>query len=141
MSKSENEQRYLYVLGKKVAVSEEVYEAYWEYQRKEDYFTTDLKQSHVCSSTGEVIPSREVSLEQYMQSNSIYISTGSFEEELISKISLEEFCSGLKEEECFIVKCLIEEQMTQGEIADELGIPASTFSYKKHKIGNKLIKN
>lgn len=72
MSKSENEQRYLYVLGKKVAVSEEVYEAYWEYQRKEDYFTTDLKQSHVCSSTGEVIPSREVSLEQYMQSNSIY---------------------------------------------------------------------
>lgn len=141
MSKFEKKQSYLYVSGKKVTVSRKVYQCYWKHQRKEEYFMNDLKKSRVVRSTGEIVPSREVSLEQYMQSNSIYMSTGSFEDELISKIYLEEFCSGLKEEERFIVKCLIEQQMTQGEIADQLGIPASTFSYKKYKIGNKLIEN
>lgn len=105
--------------GEEVTVSRKAYQCHWKHQRKDRYFMIDLKNNRICHSTGRVIPSRERSLEELMQSNSIYLSIGSFEEELISKIYLEELCSCLTEEERQIVKCLVEKQMTHQEIAAE----------------------
>ena len=42
MSK-DKKQRYLYIDGQAVPVTEEVYRAYWHYTAKEDYFTRQLK--------------------------------------------------------------------------------------------------
>ena len=42
MSK-DKKQRYLYIDGQAVPVTEEVYRAYWHYTAKEDYFTLQLK--------------------------------------------------------------------------------------------------
>lgn len=134
MSEFEKKQLYLYVSGKKIAVSRKVYQCHWKHQRKERYFMIDLKNNRICHSTGRVIPSREQSLEELMQSNSIYLSIGSFEEELISKIYLEELCSCLTEEERQIVKCLVEKQMTHREIAAELHISLKKVNFKKKVI-------
>lgn len=132
MSEFEKKQQYLYVFGRKVAVSRKVYQCYWKHERKEKYFMIDLKRSRTCC--GQTIPSREQSLEEAIRANSIYLSTGSFEEELISKIYLEELCSCLTEEERQIVKCLVEKQMTHREIAAELHISLKKVNSKKDVI-------
>ncbi len=42
------EKRYLYINGQAVPVSEQVYQAYHHYERKEEYFTYDLKAEQYC---------------------------------------------------------------------------------------------
>ena len=37
------EQRFLYIEGEKIPVSEEIYKAYCQFARKERYFSEDLK--------------------------------------------------------------------------------------------------
>ena len=38
-----SKQRYLYVEGQKIPVSEEIYQVYFHFVRKERYFSEDLK--------------------------------------------------------------------------------------------------
>ena len=38
-----SKQRYLYVEGQKIPVSEELYQVYYHFARKERYFSEDLK--------------------------------------------------------------------------------------------------
>ena len=40
---NERKQRYLYIDGQAVPVSEQVYRVYQHYERKEEYFSYDLK--------------------------------------------------------------------------------------------------
>lgn len=62
---------YIGLNGQIFEVSKELYEIYYKGQRKEKYFTHDLKQEHtkVDKETGEmiVIPSREDSYERLLE--------------------------------------------------------------------------
>lgn len=68
---AEREKYYIGLNGQTFEVSRELYEAYYKGQRKEKYFTHDLKQEHikVDKETGEriVIPSREDSYERLLE--------------------------------------------------------------------------
>lgn len=68
---AEREKYYIGLNGQIFEVSKELYEAYYKGQRKEKYFTHDLKQEHtkVDKETGEmiVVPSREDSYERLLE--------------------------------------------------------------------------
>lgn len=68
---AEREKYYIGLNGQIFEVSKELYETYYKGQRKEKYFTHDLKQEHtkVDKKTGEmiVIPSREDSYERLLE--------------------------------------------------------------------------
>ena len=61
-------QRYLYIDGKAIPVTEKVYRAFWHYEDKEDYFMRLLKSPRQIrdKDTQEVIvvPAREIPMEQ-----------------------------------------------------------------------------
>ena len=69
--RKEREKYYIGLNGQIFEVSKELYETYYKGQRKEKYFTHDLKQEHtkVDKETGEmiVIPSREDSYERLLE--------------------------------------------------------------------------
>lgn len=75
MSK-DKKQRYLYIDGQAVPVTEEVYRTYWHYTAKEDYFTRQLKTERFLADqdtqTAAFTPSREDSYER------LWNRTGSF---------------------------------------------------------------
>ena len=68
---AEREKYYIGLNGQTFEVSKELYEAYYKGQRKEKYFTHDLKQEHikVDKETGGiiVISSREDSYERLLE--------------------------------------------------------------------------
>lgn len=68
---AEREKYYIGLNGQTFEVSRELYEAYYKGQRKEKYFTHDLKQEHtkVDKETGEriIVPSREDSYERLLE--------------------------------------------------------------------------
>ena len=67
---NERKQRYLYIDGQAVPVSEQVYHAYWHYTAKEDYFTRQLKAERFSTDqdaqTVDFTPSREDSLDRLL---------------------------------------------------------------------------
>lgn len=71
---AEREKYYIGLNGQIFEVSKELYETYYKGQRKEKYFTHDLKQEHtkVDKETGEmiVIPSREDSMSGFWKQRS-----------------------------------------------------------------------
>ena len=68
---AEREKYYIGLNGQIFEVNKELYDTYYKGQRKEKYFTYDLKQEHtrVDKETGEVIvvPSREDSYERLLE--------------------------------------------------------------------------
>lgn len=64
---------YLYIDGKPVKVSEEVYREYYRAEEKERYFMTRLKQERIVidqeTQTVTIIPSREDSYERLIEAN------------------------------------------------------------------------
>ena len=65
---AKRKQRYLYIDGEAVPVTEKVYRAFWHYEDKEDYFMRQLKTPRVIrdKKTQDVVavPAREVPLDQ-----------------------------------------------------------------------------
>ena len=61
MSKNREESTnyYLYIDGQAVPVSEQVYRVYQHYERKEEYFSYDLKTEKFQKDTAIFLPSRE----------------------------------------------------------------------------------
>ena len=66
---AEREKYYIGLNGQIFEVSKELYETYYKGQRKEKYFTHDLKHTMVDKETGEMIavPGREDSYEQFLK--------------------------------------------------------------------------
>ena len=69
--RAEREKYYIGLNGQIFEVNKELYDTYYKGQRKEKYFTYDLKQEHtrVDKETGEmiVVPSREDSYERLLE--------------------------------------------------------------------------
>ena len=66
-----SKQRYLYVEGQKIPVSEELHQVYYHFARKERYFSEDLKREKLLYDTEQqiavLLPSREDSYERLLE--------------------------------------------------------------------------
>ena len=89
MSKNQEERvnYYLYIDGQAVPVSEQVYRAYQHYERKEEYFSYDLKTEKFQKETATFLPSREDSYERLLEKDRQFAASGvSVEEQAVSSV-------------------------------------------------------
>lgn len=139
----------LWIDGRYIEVTNEVYIAYTKGQRKMKYFEKDLKVEHVFKDkngniTG-VIPSREDSLERLMNDNSIQFYDVSKSVECSAQINddIENLHIAMQEltsEELNIIKMLFYDEMTERDTAKIRGISQAAVNKKKHRILRKLKK-
>ena len=78
MSKNREERAnyYLYIDGQAVPVSEQVYRVYQHYERKEEYFSYDLKTEKFQKDTATFLPSREDSYERLLAKDKQFATSG-----------------------------------------------------------------
>lgn len=139
------EKYYIGLNGQTFEVSRELYEAYYKGQRKEKYFTHDLKQEHikVDKETGErmVIPSREDSYERLLEAEKQFAED--VEDAAVRAVMLEklnEALHTLTDEEAAIIHALFYHEISEAELAKKLGIARTTLQSRKYKIFEKLKK-
>ena len=145
---AKKEKYYIGISGQSFEVSREVYEVYYKGQRKEKYFMEDLKreQKRKNPKTGEimVIPSREDSYERLLDAEKQFVSdTESVEELVMRGIILERLDYAMKKltkEELAIIYALFYQEISELELAKQLGIPRTTLQSRKYKILEKLKK-
>lgn len=145
---AKKEKYYIRISGQSFEVSREVYEVYYKGQRKEKYFMEDLKreQKRKNPKTGEimVIPSREDSYERLLEAEKQFVSdTESVEELVMRGIILERLDYAMKKltkEELAIIYALFYQEISELELAKQLGIPRTTLQSRKYKILEKLKK-
>jgi len=141
---AEREKYYIGLNGQIFEVSKELYETYYKGQRKEKYFTHDLKQEHtkVDKETGEmiVIPSREDSYERLLEAEKQFAEEAeNVEDVAVRAVMLEKLNEALRtltDEETAIIHALF----YQVELAKKLGIARTTLQSRKYKILEKLRK-
>ncbi len=142
MSK-QRKQRYLYIDGSPVPVSEEVYQAYWYYADKEDYFMRQLKMARYCQDdhkqTVIVVPARECSLDEILNyGHPVSIASSYVEDLVLSGIWLEELLHTLTEEERQIVRLFYIQGGTERAVSSVMGLPKTTFRRHEQKLRKKL---
>ena len=143
---AEREKYYITLDGQAFEVSRELYEAYYKGRRKERYFTHDLKQEHtkVDKETGRitVIPSREDSYERLLATEKQFAEeTEDIEDAAIRAVMLEklnEALHTLTDEETAIIHALFYQEISEVELAKQLGIARTTLQSRKYKILEKL---
>lgn len=134
---------YLYIDGRAVPVSEQVYRAYHHYARKEEYFTYDLKtEKFSCdqeAQTAHFTPSREDSYERLLAAKHQFASAGpSPEEEAISSLWLADLMRGLSPEERDIITQLYILDKSERQACAALHLALSTFHNRKNALLEKL---
>ena len=134
---------YLYIDGQAVPVSEQVYRTYHHYERKEEYFTYDLKtEKFSCyqeAQTAAFTPSREDSYERLLEASRQFASAApSPEEEATSSIWLEDLMRALSPEEREIIRQLYILDRTEREASATLRLALSTFHRRKKALLEKL---
>lgn len=145
---AEREKYYIGLNGQTFEVSRELYEAYYKGQRKEKYFTHDLKQEHtkVDKETGEmiVVPSREDSYERLLEAEKQFAEEAEdVEDAAVRAVMLErlnEALHTLTDEEAAIIHDLFYKEISEVELAKKLGIARTTLQSRKYKILEKLKK-
>lgn len=145
---AKKEKYYVGLNGQNFEVSREVYEVYYKGQRKERYFAEDLKrgQKRINPKTGEtmVIPSREDSYERLLDTEKQFVSDAESVEELVMhSIMVERLDHALKKltkEELAIIYALFYQEISELELAKQLGISRTTLQSRKYKILEKLKK-
>ena len=91
MSKNREERAnyYLYIDGQAVPVSEQIYRVYQHYERKEEYFSYDLKTEKFQKDTASFLPSREDSYERLLEKDQQFAASGQpVEEQAVSSVWL-----------------------------------------------------
>ena len=145
---AKKEKYYIGISGQSFEVSHEVYELYYKGQRKERYFMKDLKreQKRINPKTGEimVIPSREDSYERLLEAEKQFVADDESVEELVMRgIMLERLDYAMKKltkEELSIIYALFYQEISELELAKQLGIARTTLQSRKYKILEKLKK-
>ena len=145
---AEREKYYIGLNGQTFEVSRELYEAYYKGQRKEKYFTHDLKQEHikVDKETGEriVIPSREDSYERLLEAQKQFAEEAeNVEDAAVRAVILEKLNEALytlSDEETAIIHALFYQETSEVELAKKLEIARTTLQSRKYKILEKLRK-
>ena len=126
MSKNREESTnyYLYIDGQAVPVSEQVYRVYQHYERKEEYFSYDLKTEKFQKDTAIFLPSREDSYERLLEKDKQFAASGQpVEEQAVSSVWLEELLQHLSSDERIILHKLYFEASQNGLSAWSLEFP------------------
>ena len=154
---------YLYIDGQAVPVSEQVYRAYQHYERKEEYFSYDLKTEKFQKETATFLPSREDSYERLLEKDRQFAASGvsveeqqyglalpppfwiaasgvSVEEQAVSSVWLEELLQCLSADERVILHKLYFEDKSERNVSIELGISKTALHHRKVKLLQKLKK-
>ena len=133
---------YLYIEGKRVKVSEEVYREYYRGERKERYFMKDLKARRVMidPQSGEVtiIPGREDSYERLMETHRQFAAYGSMEEEKVQSLLLEQSLGNLTDKERELIEEIYFLEKTERQVSEALHIAKTTLRRKHREALNKL---
>ena len=142
---AEREKYYIGLNGQIFEVNKELYDTYYKGQRKEKYFTYDLKQEHtrVDKETGEVIvvPSREDSYERLLEAEKQFAEeTEKVEDVAVRAVMLNEALHTLTDAETAIIHALFYQEISEVELAKKLGIARTTLQSRKYKILEKLRK-
>ena len=125
---AEREKYYIGLNGQIFEVSKELYETYYKGQRKEKYFTHDLKQEHtkVDKETGEmiVIPSREDSYERLLEAEKQFAEEAeNVEDVAVREVMLEKLSEALRtltDEETAIIHALFYQEISEVELAKKI---------------------
>lgn len=142
----EEQKYYISLDGKDFEVGKDLYTAYMKGQRKERYFTHDLKKERkrVDRQTGEVIviPSREDSYERLIEAEMQFIEEAeSVEDAAIRAVMLEKLNGALHmltETELGIIYCLYYVEISEVQLAERMGIARTTLRSRKYRILEKL---
>ena len=133
---AEREKYYIGLNGQIFEVSKELYETYYKGQRKEKYFTYDLKMI--------VVPSREDSYERLLEAEKQFAEEAEDVEDVAVRAvmleKLNEALHTLTDEETAIIHALFYQEISEEELAKKLGIARTTLQSRKYKILEKLRK-
>lgn len=135
--------RHLYIDGKAIPVTEQVYQAFWHYEDKEDYFMRLLKTPRNIrdKETGDVVvvPAREVPLDQIPAGRrGSAAALPDVEDLVLSGIWLEQVLGALTEEERGIVQEFYINGKKEREACAALGLPKTTFRRREQRLREKL---
>lgn len=143
MSKGKNDY-HLYINGQAVPVSEEVYRAYKHFERKEEYFTYDLKAEKFSKKTASFLPSREDSYERLLETNQQFViqevSVQVQVEKLLDVEILRKALSLLTPEERELINLLFYQEKTEQEVGILLHISQQAVNKRKQAVLIKLRK-
>ena len=125
---AEREKYYIGLNGQIFEVNKELYDTYYKGQRKEKYFTHDLKQEHtkVDKETGEmiVIPSREDSYERLLEAEKQFAEEAeNVEDVAVREVMLEKLNEALRiltDEETAIIHALFYQEISEVELAKKI---------------------
>ena len=141
------DKKRIWIRGQYVEVTDEVYRAYMQGDRKMRYFENDLKtERFVLGREGQVvqiIPSREDSLDRLVDENAQQFSD---EQESVESVALHKLevdrlhtaLSLLAPEERALIQALFFDERKESELAMELGISQPAVYKRKTKILKKL---
>lgn len=143
MSKDKNDY-HLYINGQAIPVSEEVYRAYKHFERKEKYFTYDLKAEKFSKKTVSFLPSREDSYERLLETNQQFmiqeVSVQVQVEKLLDAEMVKKALSFLNPEERELINLLFYQEKTEQEIGGLLHISQQAVNKRKQAVLIKLRK-
>ena len=135
---------YLYIDGQAVPVSEEIYRVYQHYERKEEYFSYDLKTEKFQKETATFLPSREDSYERLLDKDKQFAAPGKSVEQIASEhLEVEQirFClAQLTEEERKLISLLFYQERTEQEVGNILNISHQAVNKRKQALLLKLRK-
>ena len=142
-----SKQRYLYMEGKKIPVSEEIYQVYYQFVRKERYFFEDLKREKLFYDSEQqiavLLPSREDSYErlleqdrQFFEPNAATPEDDAVKTDLLDRLA--QALHALSDDEWNIIRELFYLEKTEREASASLHMPLSTFHNRKNSVLRKL---
>ncbi|MSA02024.1 sigma-70 family RNA polymerase sigma factor [Lactonifactor sp. BIOML-A3] len=142
------DKKKIWVRGQYVEVTNEVYTAYMQGDRKMRYFENDLKtERFVLGEKGQVvqvIPSREDSLDRLMDENAQqFAHEESVENTVLHKLEVDKLHTALTmlaPEEQALIQALFFEEKTERQYAEELGVYRNAIHVRKTRILKKLKK-
>ena len=134
----------VYINGQAVPVSEEVYRVYKHFERKEEYFTYDLKAEKFSRKTASFLPSREDSYERLLEANQQFViqevSVQVQVEKLLDAEMVKKALSFLNPEEGELINLLFYQEKTEQEVGILLHITQQAVNKRKQAVLIKLRK-
>ena len=143
----DDNKRKIWIDGRLVEVSEEVYQVYTQGDRKMRYFERDLKTERMIladdGTIQQIIPSQEDSLDRLMNDNALQFSdlSESVEDVVLRKLdedALHRALESLGDDEFALIQALFYEGMTERAYAKELHVSQAAVHKKKQRILKKL---
>ena len=137
---------YLKVNGILIEVSGDIHDEFYHYQRKDRYFSEDLKAgTYRKRENGEeiYIPPREVSLDEMMDQGAPFQDDSDVEEQVIQEIlkeTLQKALKSLTDEELSLIHRLYYDKLSVSEVARREGVPRKKIRKRRDRILDKLKK-